>query len=80
MTAVSWERARRATRSHRARRVAAAIARPARPVLANLAQVPLFIAGLGLIDFGVYHWSHAAGWIAAGGSLILVERVIADQP
>jgi hypothetical protein len=53
---------------------------PARPVAANLASVPLHVAGLGCTDFAAFHLAHGWGWLAAGLSLIWLEHVIADEP
>jgi len=65
----------------RIRPVARAAARAAaRPVAANLASVPLHVAGLGCIDFAAFHVAHGWGWLVTGLSLIWVEHVIADEP
>ena len=61
-------------------RVAARLLAPARPVAANLASVPLHVAGLASIDFAAFHWAHSWGWLVTGVSLIWVEHVIADEP
>jgi hypothetical protein len=53
--------------------------RPARSVLANAAQIPLTIAGLGCIDAGVFTVSLTAGLIATGLTLIGLEHLIADE-
>lgn len=52
---------------------------PAKPVLANLAASPLFVSGLACVDAGVFLASTIAGLIVTGGSLILLEHVIADE-
>jgi len=55
------------------------LAKPVRAPLANLASVPLHVAGLGCIDAGVFAASPVAGWIVTGLSLIWLEHVIADE-
>ena len=59
---------------------AVALARPVRAPLANLASVPLHVAGLGCIDFAAFHVTHGLGWLTVGASLIWLEHVIADEP
>jgi hypothetical protein len=61
-------------------RHAVRLLKPAKPVLANLAAVPLHVAGLGCIDFAAFHLAHGWGWLATGVSLIWLEHVIADEP
>ena len=63
-----------------AARAAGRLLAPARPVAANLASVPLHVAGLGCIDFAAFHLAHGWGWLITGLSLIWVEHVIADEP
>ncbi len=63
-----------------ATRVAARLLTPARPVAANLAAVPLHVAGLASIDFAAFHLTHGWGWLVTGVSLIWLEHVIADEP
>jgi hypothetical protein len=53
--------------------------RPAKPVLANLASVPLTVAGLGCADFAAFHLAHGWGWLVTGASLMWLEHVIADE-
>lgn len=53
--------------------------RPARPVLANLASVPLHVAGLGCIDAAAFEGNLIAGLVVTGLSLIWLEHVIADE-
>lgn len=59
---------------------AARLARPARPVLANLASIPLHVAGLGCIDAAAFAGNAIAGLAVTGLSLIWLEHVIADEP
>lgn len=54
--------------------------KPVRPVLANLAAVPLHVAGLGCVDFAAFHLGHGWGWLVTGATLIWLEHVIADEP
>jgi hypothetical protein len=63
--------------------LAAAVRRqlsPARPVLANLAGIPLTVAGLGCLDAAAFWWSTAAGLAVACPVLIWLEHLIADEP
>lgn len=60
-------------------RFLARMAKPVRAPLANLASVPLHVAGLGCIDFAAFHLAHGWGWLVLGASLIWVEHVIADE-
>ena len=62
------------------RRSAARLAKPARPALANLASVPLHVAGLGCIDAAAFTGNVIAGLVVTGLSLIWLEHVIADEP
>lgn len=61
------------------RRVAAMV-KPAKPVLANLASIPLHVAGLGCIDAAAFTGNTIAGLVVTGLSLIWLEHVIADEP
>ena len=61
-------------------RSARRLLKPVRPAAANLASIPLHVAGLGCIDFAAFHWAHGWGWLATGVSLIWLEHVIADEP
>jgi hypothetical protein len=54
--------------------------KPARPVLANLAAIPLHVAGLGCIDAAAFEGNAIAGLVVTGLSLIWLEHVIADEP
>ncbi|MGH3190016.1 MAG: hypothetical protein ACRDOL_22675, partial [Streptosporangiaceae bacterium] len=63
-----YSRARPLLRKLRTR--GAALARPVRPVAANLAAMPMHVAGLGCIDFAAFHLAHGWGWLATGLSLI----------
>ena len=63
-----------------ARRRLSRLLRPARPALANLAAMPLHVAGLGCIDFAAFHLAHGWGWLVMGASLIWLEHVLADEP
>ena len=63
-----------------ARRRLSRLLRPARPALANLAAMPLHVAGLGCIDFAAFHLAHGWGWLTVGASLIWLEHVLADEP
>lgn len=48
-------------------------------VAARLAQMPLFVLGLGCIDAGVFWAGAVAGFIVTGLSLILLEYVAAED-
>lgn len=64
------------------RKLARAAARrlaPVRPVAANLASVPLTVAGLASIDFAAFHLAHGWGWLVTGLSLMWLEHVAADE-
>lgn len=52
---------------------------PAKPVLVNLASIPLTVAGIGLIDVGVFYASTIAGFIITGITLIVLEHLAADE-
>ena len=52
---------------------------PAKPVAANLAKIPLTVAGLGCIDASFFLWSLIGGLVATGVTLMLVEHMIADD-
>lgn len=60
--------------------VAATLVKPARPALANLASIPLHVAGLGCIDAAAFVGNDIAGLVVTGLSLIWLEHVIADEP
>ena len=60
-------------------RQAARVLKPVRPAAANLASMPLHVAGLGCIDFAAFHWAHSWGWLVTGASLMWLEHVIADE-
>jgi hypothetical protein len=75
---VQFRRAR--ARLHPLRKSACRLLRPARPALANLASVPLHVAGLGCGVFAAFHLAHGWGWLAAGAALVWLEHVIADEP
>ncbi len=60
------------------RRAARAL-KPARPAVANLASMPLHVAGLGCVDFAAFHLAHGWGWLVTGVSLMWLEHVIADE-
>jgi hypothetical protein len=53
--------------------------RPAKPVLANLASIPLTVAGFGCLDAAAFMWNTLAGLAAAGLLLIALEHMIADE-
>ncbi len=53
--------------------------RPAKPVLANLATIPLTVAGFGCLDAAAFMWNTIAGLAAAGVLLIVLEHLIADE-
>ena len=83
VTTAAFPRPRRAARAERhLRKLTAVAARlsPAKPVWANLASIPLTVAGLGCVDTGVFLASSVAGWIVTGLSLVLLEHMIADEP
>jgi hypothetical protein len=73
-------KAARARAAGQLRRAAGRFLRPARAPLANLASMPLHVAGLGCADFAAFHLSHGWGWLALGASLVWLEHVIADEP
>ena len=50
-----------------------------KPVLANLASIPLTVAGIGCVDTGVFLANTVAGWIVTGLSLVVLEHLIADE-
>jgi hypothetical protein len=52
---------------------------PAPAPLRALSKVPLFVAGLGCIDAGVFTLSLAAGLIVTGVSFIGLEYALADE-
>lgn len=56
------------------------IASPHRAALANLASIPLTVAGIGCVDAGVFVANTIAGLLVTGVSLILLEHAIADEP
>lgn len=60
-------------------RAASRLVKPVRPVAANLASVPLTVAGLGCMDFAAFHLAHGWGWLVTGVSLMWLEHVIADE-
>jgi hypothetical protein len=62
-------------------RRAAQLAKPVRPAAANLAAMPLHVAGLACADFAAFHLPdpHFWGWLLTGVSLIWLEHVIADE-
>lgn len=51
----------------------------AKPAAVNLVSTPLFAGGLACIDNAAFHLAHGWGWLATGVSLIVLERVIADE-
>lgn len=67
------------SRARSATRAAARILAPARPAAANLAAMPLHVAGLASIDFAAFHLAHGWGWLVTGASLMWLEHVIADE-
>jgi hypothetical protein len=52
---------------------------PARPVLANLASIPLTVAGWACIDAGMFAANTVAGLIVTGITLMVLEHQIADE-
>lgn len=62
-------------------RFLARMAKPARAPLANLASIPLHVAGLGVFDFAAFHLPDPGfwGWAVTAASLIWLEHVIADE-
>jgi hypothetical protein len=58
--------------------VTAAVA-PHRASLLRLIDMPLTVIGIGLIDFGAFHYVHMIGWVVTGISLLVVEHMIADD-
>ncbi len=63
----------------RARKFLARILNLAKPVLANLASIPLTVAGTACIDIGVFTANVVAGWIVTGISLVILEHLLADE-
>lgn len=74
---------RRAARAERhLRKFTAAAGRflsPAKPVWANLAAIPLTVAGIGCLDATAFLWNFLAGLALTGVSLIVLEAMIADE-
>ena len=62
----------------RVKAAASAVTAPHKAALARLLDMPLMVTGIGLIDFGAFHYVHMIGWIVTGVSLILVEHMISD--
>jgi hypothetical protein len=60
-------------------RIASAALNPHKASLLRLADMPLAVIGTGCIDFSAFHVTHALGWLVTGGSLWLVEHLIADD-
>lgn len=52
---------------------------PHKASLARLADIPLTVAGTGIIDFAAFHISHGWGFLVTGLSLVLLEHLIADD-
>lgn len=52
---------------------------PHKAALANLASIPLTVAGAGCVDFAAFHYIHMIGWAVTGISLVVVEHLIADE-
>lgn len=52
---------------------------PHRASLARLADMPLSVAGFGLVDFAAFHIAHGWGWLVTGASLFALEHLIADD-
>lgn len=52
---------------------------PHRAALARLRDMPLTVAGAVCVDFAAFHYVHAIGWLVTGVSLMLIERIIADE-
>lgn len=61
------------------RQFASRLVRPHRAALANLAQIPLTVAGIGCFDAGVFVANLIAGLMVTGLSLVLLEHLIADE-
>lgn len=59
----------------------APLAKPVKAPLANLASVPLHVAGLAVFDFAAFGLPDARfwGWAVTAASLIWLEHVIADE-
>lgn len=53
--------------------------KPHKLAVANLANMPLFLAGTGMVDFAAFHAGHGVGWLVTGLSLILIEHMAADE-
>lgn len=56
-----------------------AVAAPHKVSLARLLDMPLAVAGTGLIDFAAFHYVHMIGWLVTGVSLWLWNEIIADD-
>lgn len=64
------------------RRAGAAVRRvaaPARAPLVNAGQIPLTVAGIGLIDAGAFQGPTWLGLVVTGLSLLGIEHLIADE-
>lgn len=61
------------------RAVAEEAIKPHRASLSTLMHMPLYCAGVASVDFAAFHMGHGWGWLALGASLILTERIIADD-
>lgn len=85
---ISWERGHRRpgkTRTFFAKAAtivatnAAAMIKPHKVALKNLANMPLSVLGLSGVDFAAFHVAHGWGWLVTGISLLVLERMIADD-
>lgn len=59
--------------------LAGKVVAPHKVSLANLAQIPLTVAGLSCIDVAFFQLGSFAGWLATGISLLALESMIADE-
>lgn len=63
----------------RLRAITERVAAPVRQPAANLARIPLTVAGLGCVDAAAFVGCTIAGLVVTGASLIALEFLIADE-
>ncbi len=59
--------------------VVSAVVTPHRASLTRLRDMPLSLAGTGLVDWAAFHLNTGVGLLATGLSLWLVEHLISDD-
>jgi hypothetical protein len=59
--------------------ISAAVISPHQAALSRLAEMPLSIAGTGLVDWASFHVNSGVGLLITGISLWLVEHLISDD-